>query len=64
MNRMRTKSLWKDMAAGLAAGAVVGTAGLLLSNAALTRKSKLKLRTAKAIHALSDVMDSVTELWR
>lgn len=61
---MQTKSLWKDMAAGLIAGAAVGTAGFLLSNATYSKKARLKMRTARAIHALGDVMDSVTDLWR
>lgn len=60
---MQTKSLWKDMAAGLAAGAAVGTASYLFTSATRSKKTRLKYRTAKAIHALSDVMESVSDLW-
>ncbi len=57
------KSLWREMAAGFAAGAAAGTMTYLLAGGC-TKKTRLKVRTAKAMRALSDVIDSITDLWR
>ena len=58
------KSLFKGMAAGLAAGTAFGAAGWMLSGIGCTKKLRLKRRTEKAIRALSDVMDCITDLLR
>ncbi len=61
---MGSKSLWKGIAAGLAAGAAFGTAGYWLSDGCCSKKARLKYRAEKAIHAISEVMESLTDLWR
>lgn len=59
-----SKSLFKGMAAGLAAGTAFGATGWMLSGINCTKKLRLKRRTEKAIRALRDVMECITEFWR
>ena len=61
---MQSKSVWKGLAAGLAAGAAFSAASCMLSGIRCSKKAKLKFRAEKAAHAIGDVMESATDLWR
>ncbi len=54
---MNMMSLVKATGAGIATGTDV----YVFSNAKSCKKRKLKSRTARAIHAMSDIADSVAE---
>lgn len=47
---------------GLAAGAAAGMIGYLISAASGGEKSRLKRRTARAVHALGAVFDSISDI--
>jgi hypothetical protein len=50
-----------SMAKGVSAGMVAGAAVYAFSNAKSSKKRRLKSRTARAIHAIGDIADSVAD---
>ena len=54
---MNTMAMLKGMGAGIATGAAV----YAFSNSTSSKKRKLKSRTARAIHAISDIAEGVAD---
>lgn len=53
---------YKALAKGMALGVTAGTIGYFISRASAGERNRLKRRTVKAVQAMGDVWDSVSDM--
>lgn len=53
---------YKALAKGVALGVTAGAVGYFVSRASTGEKNRLKRRTVKAVQAMGDVWDSVSDM--